>query len=159
MQTTIAQYLPDHEFFTGLDTAATDLLAGCAADIGVRSGELLFRAGAPANHFYLIRRGRVAIEVPTPGRPMVLDTFEDGDVVGWSWVVPPYLWTFDGRSSVDTSVVAFDAACLRGKYLANPMLGYDLMQRFVQLMNHRLLSARIRLLDLYGGTRGVGEPR
>ena len=160
MQTTIAQYLPDHEFFTGLDTAATDLLAGCAADNDVRSGELLFRAGDPANHFYLIRRGRVAIEVPTPGgRPMVLDTFEDGDVVGWSWVVPPYLWTFDGRSSVDTSVVAFDAACLRGKYLANPMLGYDLMQRFVQLMNHRLLSARIRLLDLYGGTRGVGEPR
>jgi CRP-like cAMP-binding protein len=66
-------------------------------------------------------------------------------------VVPPYLWTFDGRAVTDVSAVAFDAACLRGKCLANPVLGYDLMMRFVGLMNQRLQSARIRLVDLYGG--------
>ncbi len=150
---TIAQYLPDHPFFRGLDTATTDLLAGCAVNIHVRAGELLFRTGEPADHFYLLRHGRIAIEVRTPGRPAVLDTVEDGDVVGWSWVVPPYVWTFDGRASTDTSAVAFDAACLRAKCLANPVLGYDLMMRFVQLMNRRLQSARIRLLDMYGETR------
>ena len=151
---TIAQYLPEHPFFAGLDAATTNLLAGCASNIHVRADELLFREGTPADHFYLLRHGRIAIEVRTPGPPMVLDTVEDGDVVGWSWVVPPYLWTFDGRDSIDTSAVAFDAACLRVKCLANPLLGYDLMMRFVRLMNQRLQSARVRLIDMYGGTNG-----
>ena len=149
---TIAQYLPEHPFFKGLDTATTDLLAGCALNIHLRADEYLFREGTPADRFFLLRHGRVAIEVHTPGRPMVLDTAEDGEVVGWSWVVPPYLWTFDGRACTDISAVAFDAACLRVKCLANPLLGYDLMMRFVQLMNQRLQSARFRLIDLYGGT-------
>ena len=139
---TIAQYLPEHPFFAGLDTATTDLLAGCAVNIHLPADEFLFREGTPADHFYLLRHGRIAIEVRTPGPPMVLDTVEDGDVVGWSWVVPPYLWTFDGRASIDTSAVAFDAACLRVKCLANPLLGYDLMMRFV------------RLIDMFGGTNG-----
>jgi len=151
---TIAQYLPEHPFFAGLDTATTELLAGCASNIHVRADEFLFREGTPADHFYVVRHGRIAIEVRTPGPPMVLDTVEDGDVVGWSWVVPPYLWTFDGRAVTDVSAVTFDAACLRGKCLVNPLLGYDLMMRFVRLMNQRLQSARIRLIDLYGGTNG-----
>ena len=151
---TIAQYLPEHPFFAGLDTATTDLLAGCASNIHLRADEFLFREGTPADHFYLLRHGRIAIEVRTPGSAMVLDTVEDGDVVGWSWVVPPYVWTFDGRASIDTSAVAFDATCLRVKCLANPLLGYDLMMRFVRLMNQRLQSARIRLIDMYGGTHG-----
>ena len=151
---TIAQYLPEHPFFAGLDTATTDLLAGCAVNIHIRADEFLFREGTPADHFYLVRHGRIAIEVRTPGSAMVLDTVEDGDVVGWSWVVPPYVWTFDGRASIDTSAVAFDATCLRVKCLANPLLGYDLMMRFVRLMNQRLQSARIRLIDMYGGTHG-----
>jgi CRP/FNR family cyclic AMP-dependent transcriptional regulator len=151
---TIAQYLPEHPFFAGLDTATTDLLAGCAVNIHLPADEFLFREGTPADHFYLVRHGRIAIEVRTPGSAMVLDTVEDGDVVGWSWVVPPYVWTFDGRASIDTSAVAFDATCLRVKCLANPLLGYDLMMRFVRLMNQRLQSARIRLIDMYGGTHG-----
>jgi len=151
---TIAQYLPEHPFFAGLDTSTTNLLAGCASNIHVRTDEFLFREGTPADHFYLLRHGRIAIEVPTPGHPMVLDTVEDGEVVGWSWVVPPYRWTFDGRAVTDVSAVAFDAACLRVKCLANPLLGYDLMMRFVRLMNQRLQSARVRLIDMYGGTNG-----
>lgn len=151
---TIAQYLPEHPFFAGLDTATTDLLAGCAVNIHLPADEFLFREGTPADHFYLVRHGRIAIEVRTPGSAMVLDTVEDGDVVGYSWVVPPYVWTFDGRASIDTSAVAFDATCLRVKCLANPLLGYDLMMRFVRLMNQRLQSARIRLIDMYGGTHG-----
>ena len=151
---TIEQYLPEHPFFHGLDAATTDLLAGCAVNVHLRPGEFLFREGEPADHFYVLRSGRIAIEVHTPGRPMVLDTAEDGEVVGWSWVVPPYLWTFDGRACTDISAVAFDAACLRVKCLANPLLGYDLMMRFVQLMNQRLQSARFRLIDMYGGAHG-----
>ena len=147
---TIDQYLPEHPFFHGLDTATTELLAGCAANVHVRPDEFLFREGEPADHFFLLRRGRVAIEVRTPGRGVVLDTLEDGDVVGWSWIVPPYRWTFDARATADTSAVSFDAACLRAKCDAEPQVGYEVSKRCIQVMNQRLQSARIRLLDIYG---------
>jgi CRP/FNR family transcriptional regulator, cyclic AMP receptor protein len=147
---TIDQYLPAHPFFAGLDSETTDLLAGCAVNVHVRAGEFLFRANDPADHFYVLRRGRVAIEVHTPARGVVLDTVDEGEVVGWSWMVPPYRWAFDARATLDSSAVAFDATCLRAKCDADPVIGYELMKRFILVMDHRLQSARIRLLDLYG---------
>jgi len=147
---TIDQYLPDHPFFAGLDAETTDLLAGCADNVHVRAGEFLFRENDPADHFYVLRRGRVAVEVHTPARGVVLDTVNEGEIIGWSWMVPPYRWAFDARATADASAVAFDAACLRAKCDADPVMGYELMKRFVLVMDHRLQSARVRLLDLYG---------
>jgi hypothetical protein len=72
--------------------------------------------------------------------------------VGWSWLVAPYRWTFDARATEDTTVIAFDGACLRSKCQTDPALGYDLLQRVVQVMSARLHSARVRLLDLYGSS-------
>ena len=146
----IDQYLPESPFFQGLDGSIIDLLSGCAADVHVRRGEFVFHESDPADHFYVLRRGLVAIEVRTPARGVVLDTLHDGDVVGWSWLVPPYRWTFDARATADTSAIAFDAACLRAKLAADPHVGYELTKRFIGLMNQRLQSARIRLLDIYG---------
>jgi CRP-like cAMP-binding protein len=147
---TIDQYLPESPFFQGLDGSIIDLLAGCAADVHVRRGEFVFHENEPADHFYVLRRGLVAIEVRTPARGVVLDTLHDGDVLGWSWLVSPYRWTFDARATADTSAIAFDATCLRAKLAADPHVGYELTKRFIGLMNQRLQSARIRLLDIYG---------
>ena len=80
---------------------------------------------------------------------MVLDSAQDGEIVGWSWLIPPNRAKFDARATTDTSVVAFDAACLRGKCEADPGLGYALLQRVTRVMDRRLQSARLRLLDLY----------
>jgi CRP/FNR family cyclic AMP-dependent transcriptional regulator len=148
---TIDELLPDYAFFAGLDSETITLLAGCASNIHLRPGQFLFHEGEPANHFYLLRHGRVAIEIHQPAvGPVVLDTVDDGDVVGWSWAVPPYRWAFDARAFQETSAVAFDAVCLRAKCEANPRLGYEFLQRVTQVMNRRLQSARIRLLDMYG---------
>ncbi len=147
---TIEQYLPEHPFFVGLDEQALALMAGCAVNTHLRAGEFLFREGERANTFYVIRSGRVTIETRTPTGSAVIDTARDGDVVGWSWLVPPYRWTFDARASEDTRAIAFDGECLRGKCAADPALGYALLQRVVQVMSLRLQSARVRLLDLYG---------
>lgn len=147
---TIEQYLPDHPFFAGLDEAAFALVAGCAVNAHFRPGEQLFREGEQADTFYVVRSGRVALEMRTPTGPVVLDTAGEGEVVGWSWLVAPYRWTFDARALEETAVVAFDGACLRGKCEADPALGYALLQRVVHVMSDRLHSARVRLLDLYG---------
>ena len=148
---TIAEYLPEHPFFAGLDPATLELAAGCAVNVHFRPGEFLFHEGDPADTFYVLRRGRVSIQMRTPTQVVVLDPAHDGDVVGWSWLIAPYRWTFDALATEDTTAIAFDAVCLRGKCEADATLGYALLQRVVQVMSARLHSARVRLLDLYGG--------
>ena len=150
---TIADYLPEHPFFAGLDPATLELAAGCAVNVHFKPGALLFREGDPADVFYVLRHGRVAIQMRTPTEDVLLDTAHEDDVVGWSWLVPPYRWSFDATATEDTSAIAFDGACLRTKCEGDAALGYALLQRVVQVMSSRLHSARVRLLDLYGVRR------
>jgi len=155
---TIDELLHEHPFFAGLDAEALQLIAGCAANRHARTGDYLYREGEPADVFYVIRRGRVAIEADDPvAGPMVIETVDDGEVLGWSWLIPPHQWLFDARALESTSTVVFDGKCLRTKCDEDPNLGYDLMQRVAQVMYARLQAARIRLLDLYG-VPGAARP-
>ena len=148
---TIEQYLPDHPFFAGMDASALAIVAGCATNVSFAPGEYLFRTGQPADQFFVVRRGRVALQVHSPAAgTMVVDTADAGDVVGWSWLVPPYTWLFDARAVEPTGAVSFDGLCLRGKCEEDPHLGYELMKLVTQVMLSRLTAARVRLLDLYG---------
>jgi CRP-like cAMP-binding protein len=154
---TIEQYLPDHPFFAGVDPSALALVAGCATNVSFAAGEFLFRAGESADHFFVVRRGRVAIEVHGPGAgTIVVDTADAGGVLGWSWLVPPYRWLFDARAVEATGAVAFDGQCLRTRCEQDPRLGYDLMKLVTQVMFGRLVAARVALLDLYGTTGTTG---
>jgi len=151
---TLQDLLGDHPFFAGLGDEALELLAGCAHNEHLDQDAYLFREGDPANEFYLVRRGRIALELHVPaGGSHTLETVDEGDVVGWSWIVPPYRWFLDARAVEPTSVVALDGACLRGKCDADPVLGYAVLQRVAHVMYHRLRATRVRLLDLYGVRR------
>ena len=148
---TLAEYLPEHPFFAGLDGAVMDLLVGCARNVHFKEGEVVFRPGEPANTFYVIRHGRVALDIHDPRRgTIVVSSLGDGEVVGWSWLVPPYRWMFGARAVTSVSAVALDGACLRGKADEDPTMGYALMQRVASVMYDRLQDAQLRLLDLYG---------
>ena len=136
---------------TGLEPAQLELIAGCGHIAAVAEGDRLFREGDPADTFYLVRRGRVALTTHVPGRgDVTIETLEPGEVIGWSWLFAPYRWHFDARAVEDAGVVAFDGACLRGKCDADHALGYELMRRFAQVMIDRLQHTRTRLLDVYG---------
>lgn len=147
---TIPHLLHEHPFFAGLPAESIDMVAGCATNIRVRAGQYLFREGESADTFYVVRHGRVAVEARTPTRSIVIDTTDEGEVLGWSWLVPPYRWTFDARAVGDVRAVRFDGACLRGKCTEDPVLGYAFLQRVVPVLSADLNSARVRLLDLYG---------
>lgn len=150
---TLDQYLPQHPFFADLGPRAVERLSRCAVPVHRHAGEYLFQEGEPADRFYVIRRGRVSIESHTrTGRSAVLDTAQEGDVVGWSWLVPPYRWQFDARTTAETSALAFDAICVRAACEEDPAFGYALLERVTQVMLHRLRSARLRILD---GADGV----
>jgi CRP-like cAMP-binding protein len=126
-------------------------LAGCAQTVGWEPGEMLFREGDPADTFYVVRHGRVALELFIPNRgALTIETIEAGEVVGWSWLFPPHRWHFDGRAVDSVRAIAVDGACLRAKSEEDPALGYDLMKRFSQVMLERLQATRLRLADLYG---------
>ena len=151
---TIDVVLRDAPLFRGLAAEQLEVLAGCASNVRFAEGEVLFREGDEADTFYLVRHGTIALETFVPARgPVTIETAEAGEVVGWSWLFPPYRWHFDARALSLVRATAFDGACLRGKCDADPALGYELMRRFAQVMIERLQWTRLRLLDLYGSRR------
>ena len=151
MPQTLEPLLRGHKFFAGLDSEYLTLLTGCASNVVFAADSFLFREGEPAETFYLIREGKVALEIAAPGRgALVVQTLGPGDVAGFSWLFDPHRWEFDGRAVERVLAVRMDGACLRGKCDADPRLGYELMQRFAGLMTSRLQATRLQLLDVYG---------
>ncbi len=149
--TTMEELLGGHPFFAGLGPSAIQLIAGCASNVHFAAGDYIFGAGEAASRFYVIRHGRVALEIHSPTRgPLVIDTMDEGEVLGWSWLVRPYRYFADARAVTPVSATALDGTCLRGKCEADPELGYQLLKRVTDVMYQRLQSTRVRLLDLYG---------
>jgi CRP/FNR family transcriptional regulator, cyclic AMP receptor protein len=148
---TIEELLAEVPALRALAPEHRDTVAGCARNQVFEPGARIMREGDPADAFYVIREGQVALETNVPGRgAVILQTLHDGELLGWSWLVPPYRTAFDARSIATTHAIAFDGACLRGKAEADPALGYALLQRFSALMLERLQATRLRLLDVYG---------
>ncbi len=142
--------LAKHAFFEGLDPKYLKLLVGCASNERFPAGSYLFRQGEEASRFYLIRQGRVALEIYAPQRPaIVIETLDGDDILGWSWLIPPYLWRFDARIVEPTRAIALDGKCLRAKCEEDHDLGYELMKRFAHIVTQRLQSTRMQLLDVY----------
>jgi CRP-like cAMP-binding protein len=140
-------------FFAGLDPGIAALIADCARNHSFELGAYLFREGDEAREFFMLREGDVALEIQAPGRPtLVLSTTQAGDIVGASWLVPPYRWNSDARARSRVRALGFDAACLRAKCDEDPRTGYAMMKRFAPLLVHRLHAAHLQLLDVYGRT-------
>jgi len=150
----IEDLLSEHPFFRDLGPAHRALIASCGTNRTIKAGDYLLREGDPANEFFAIRSGKVAVGVHVPNRgEAIIETLDAGDVAGWSWLFPPYKAHFDTRAVVAAHVIAFDGACLRKKCEADPALGYALMKRFAGMMIVRMQATRLQLLDMYGKPR------
>ena len=148
---TLERILGQHPFFKDLEPEYLQLVTGCASNVRFESDKLIFREGEEANQFYLIREGRVALQVFSPERGHItVETLGEGDILGWSWLIPPYNWHFDAKVQDLTRAIALDGKCLRRKCLEDHHLGYELLKRFAHIMEQRLESTRLQLLDLYG---------
>lgn len=147
----LGRIIDEHPFFQGINETLRTLLTGCARNEVFQADEFILREGQKADKFFLIRAGTVVVEVDLPGKPpIIVETVLDGEVLGWSWIVPPHRTTFAARAHTLVRALSFDAACLRKKMEADPALGYEVMRRFMPVMAHRLQSARLQMLDLYG---------
>ncbi len=150
MVDTLEPILAKLPFFEGLEKRHLELLVGCASNARYFADEYLYREGEDANQFFIIRQGKVAIEMAIPGRGMVtLQTHDEGDVVGWAWLLPPYRWHFSGRAVEMTRVIALDGVCLRRKCEEDPALGYEFLKRFSAKTARSLDLVYMQVLDLY----------
>ena len=148
---TLEPILAQHPFLKDLAPRHLELIVGCAANVRFDAGRFIFREGEEAKQFYIVRHGKIALEIFVPGRgPVTIQTLGEGEVLGWSWLFPPYRWHFDARALEPMRAIALDGECLRVKCETDHDLGYELVKRFAHVMMERLQATRLQLLDVYG---------
>ena len=146
----LERLLREHDFLKGLSEKHTRLMVSCARNVRFQAGDFLMREGAAANTFFLVRVGHVALEIHVPGRGVVqMESVGPGDVLGLSWLVPPYRVDLDARATEPVVALAFDGSCLRGKVEEDHDLGYALAMRLFEKTYQRLEHVRLQRLDVY----------
>jgi CRP-like cAMP-binding protein len=119
------------------------------------AGRRIFDEDGPADRFWLLETGRVALDLHVPGRePQIVETIGAGAVLGWSWLQPPYRWHFGAVVLAGADAVEFDAGAVRRGAEADPAFGYAIMKLFLPIVTERLQAARLRLIDLWGAPTG-----
>jgi CRP-like cAMP-binding protein len=145
----MVQALAAHPFLHGMSESHLEQIASCAQVITVTVGQYLGRERETASGFYLLQTGRVAIEIHSPQKGSVrIQAIGPGEIVGWSWLVPPQRWQFDARVVETIQALALDARSLRAKCEQDHELGYQLLKRLVDVIGGRLAATRLQLLDI-----------
>jgi CRP/FNR family cyclic AMP-dependent transcriptional regulator len=143
----VAELLRTSPLFTDLDAASLLALARYGDEARFDTDALLARDGWPADRFYVLLEGTVALEVhERGGDPMPIETLTVPEVVGWSWLMPPFRWHFDVRAVTPVRAIAIEAEALRVAMAENPSFGYALLSRFTRVLLQRLQATRLRLV-------------
>lgn len=144
--TDIQKILAEHPFFKSLELHYRLFIADCATPIMVETGNYLAYEGEISNKFYLIRQGQIEIGILTAGHGFTkLQLLNRGDLVGWSWLMPPHYWRFGARTVIDTDLLMFDGKRIREKCEINHDFGYELMKQLGMVIAERLRIARMIL--------------
>lgn len=153
MTTVTTSALAAQPFLRGLRPAQLDQLARLARHVSVPAGQRLFDENATAGQFWIIDAGRVQLDASVPGLgPVAIETLGRNDVIGLSWIHPPYQWRFGATATQPLQAYVFDARAVRVACDADPVLGYELSIRFFATVTRRLQATRARLLEAHAGT-------
>ena len=135
-------------FLRGMSEDHLQLLAADSIPAEFQTGERIVNEDGPANRFYLILEGSVQIESPLQdGETVPIQTLGAGDLLGWSWLYPPYYWHFDARAITPVKALFFYGTHLRERCDEHPELGYQLMRRVTEVVIHRLPAARLEWVE------------
>lgn len=141
--------LSKHPFFSELAPEHLSELEQAARELHFQDGDAVFRQDESARHFYLITKGEASIQIPSIyGPPLIVQKLGAGELLGWSWLIPPYKWHFDARATSDLDVIEFDGARLLQRCEKDPALGYQLLKRFSALMSDRVQAARLKMMEV-----------
>jgi CRP/FNR family transcriptional regulator, cyclic AMP receptor protein len=145
-----------HPFLAGMNHTQLTLLTDCAVARHFNAKQTILREGEFANGFYLLEVGKVALESETSfGQSIPIQILGAGDLLGWSWMFPPYVWQFTARAIEPTSALFFYAAILREYCEKDHSLGYALLKRLSTVLVGRLQAAHDQMLSLYSNSRAA----
>jgi CRP-like cAMP-binding protein len=148
---TLERILRTHPFLLNFPEHSLRAMVGCASQVRFGAGEFICEIGQEANSFFLIRHGLVALGFRTsPGSSITVETIGEGDLLGWSGLIPPHRWELDAHAVDATLALKFDAGCLRRKCETDHEFGYELYKRFTPVVAERLQAVRVQALDMYG---------
>jgi CRP/FNR family transcriptional regulator, cyclic AMP receptor protein len=151
-----AAALAAHPFLHGMSHDQLSVLAEAARDVSFPARYRLFEDGGNATRFWLIQSGHVSLDLDVPGEgPVVIETIGMGELLGWSWLFPPYKWTFGAVAASALEAFEFNAPMVRERCAADHELGYELNQRVSRVLAKRLQATRIRLIAHLGYSASV----
>jgi CRP/FNR family cyclic AMP-dependent transcriptional regulator len=149
MNKVTASSLATHPFLRGLDPKCLAALASAARTVVFPARHRIMEAGGNASRFWLIQSGSVAVDMSVPGNGrVVIESLGIGEVLGWSWLIPPQEWAFGATTISPVRAFEFDAAAVHALCAADPELGYELTRRMLRVLAHRLRTTRIRLATM-----------
>ena len=147
--------LSSHALFHGLDEQFLAFLAQCTRELQLGEGQPLFKQGEAADKFYLLRSGRISVQIPSlVGPPLEIQSLESGEVLGWSWLIAPYQWNFQAVAETDCDLLEFDGGAVLARCEQDPKFGSELLKRFAALMSERLDAARQRVMNEWSPPAG-----
>jgi CRP-like cAMP-binding protein len=134
--------LVNHPLLGKLSTRNQRVLAATGEPFAVESA-MLAHEGDPARTLFLIQSGFVELTtIDRRGRRVLVQTIGPGEIVGWSWMVPPYLWQFEVRAAGRVCGVQYDAEWLRDRCEQDRDLGYELLRYMYGILADRLSATR-----------------
>ena len=144
----ITEYLSAHEFFSEFSDDVLKFLCECSSTREIKKGQILFLQGEHADKFYVVRSGRISIQMPAiMGPTLEIQTVDEDQVLGWSWLISPYKWNFQTKAEEDSELLQFDGAAILARCEQEPKFGYELLKKFAGLMSVRLNAARQKMMD------------
>ncbi|MEU8758710.1 cyclic nucleotide-binding domain-containing protein [Streptomyces sp. NPDC048659] len=125
-------------------------LMAFAEDVHFESGHRLFEEQDHADRFWIVKTGAVTLDAKVPGRGSpVIETLRHGELVGLSWLFPPYLCQSGAEAMTPVRAHEFDATAVRSMCRTDAEFGASVTYWVGRILAHRLHVTRVRLLDLY----------
>ena len=144
----ITEYLSNHEFFSEFSDDVLKFLCECSSMREIKKGHILFRQGENADKFYVVRNGRISLQMPAiMGPTLEIQTLDKDQVLGWSWLISPYKWNFQTKAEEDSELLQFDGTAILARCEQEPKFGYELLKKFAALMSVGLNAARQKMMD------------
>jgi CRP-like cAMP-binding protein len=148
--------LNQQPFFHGIAWTSLERLSLLASYAHFAEQELIFEAGGLAERFFVLLNGSVALEAPSAdGGVATVQSLEAGEALGWSWLFPPYRWSFSARALAPVDALVLPGEILRTRCEEDPVMAATMMRRVAGVMLDRLQSTRRRLATLEKAAAGI----
>lgn len=137
-----------HPFLESMRPQDIGRLTAMAREVQFEKDQIIFTEGSPNENFYLLLRGRVALEVSGPGQTLRIETVSAGEELGWSSLLERRKM-FTARALEEVRALEFSGDQLLAASEADHEFGYRVFRKVTDVAAERLRSTRMQLLDLY----------